>query len=153
MFAHKAGMMPVAKPVLTRLLNERTKAEIVNLAIDVGGKAVRDAIAFMGYNLDLESFLLWLNTYMDNCSVEMNRLFKESTCRYVLKHDLGDNWSLYYKTMLQFIFSEGLKNFINVTDSLLIFEFEYNNDNQEMTIDCITPQKAGSDQIGILYSR
>ena len=57
MFAHKAGMMPVAKPVLTRLLNEKTKAEIVNLAIDVGGKAVRDAIAFMRYNLDLESFL------------------------------------------------------------------------------------------------
>ena len=58
--------------------------------------------------------------------------------------------------MLQFIFSEGLKkriNFINVTDSLLIFEFEYNNDNQDMTIDCITPQKAGSDQLGILYSR
>ena len=44
----------------------------------------------------------------------------------MMRHDLGENWSLYHKTVLELIFKETLNipMQINITNSTLTFSFE-----------------------------
>ncbi|HZA07381.1 MAG TPA: hypothetical protein VE619_06740 [Nitrososphaeraceae archaeon] len=46
---------------------------------------------------------------------------------YILKHEAGENYSLYYKTVLELIFEKALQKIINILTSnntTLVFEFE-----------------------------
>jgi hypothetical protein len=63
----------------------------------------------MKNKMDLESFLSWLDVRMKNSSVEVNHSIEGSTHTYILKHDLGENYSLFQKTVLGLIFNDVLR--------------------------------------------
>jgi hypothetical protein len=89
--------------------------------------------------LDMNSFLLWLENEMNNYAVEIRHIISNkdddtsnnnsSSSRhhtYILKHDAGYNYSLYYKTLLESIFNEVLRKHIStkIKSTMLTFEFE-----------------------------
>ena len=63
---------------------------------------------FMKSKIDLASFLSWLDVRMRNLSVEISHTVEGSTHTYILKHDLGENYSLFQKTVLELIFNDVL---------------------------------------------
>jgi hypothetical protein len=73
----------------------------------------------------LDSFLSWLETRMRNSSVEISHNREGSTHTYVLKHDLGKNFSLFQKTLLESIFGEvlGIHIDCDCSDKILSFRF------------------------------
>jgi hypothetical protein len=118
-------------PLLTELFTNRPKEEIISMARRVGKNIVQSTAIFIEGEkaLDLNSFLSWLEAEMDNYSIEIRHTIKDNGNHhtYILKHDAGENYSLYYKTVLELIFEEALRKNINILTSnnaTLVFEFE-----------------------------
>jgi hypothetical protein len=125
MYASKAGMVPVAKPVVSALFDKMTPQETMELASKVGQSATHDIALFMKSRMDLQSFLSWFEMRMKNSSIEFSHRLVNCTHTYVMKHDLGYNWSLYQKTLLQLMFSQifGKQIDISIYDTTLTFQF------------------------------
>ena len=130
-FEPKAGIIPLSKLVVAELFANRTRDEIIDIARRVGKNAIEDTAAFIKGEklLDLNSFLSWLETEMDHYSIEIRHITKDNGNyhTYILRHNAGENYSLYYKTVLELIFEETLQKNINVLTSnntTLAFEFE-----------------------------
>ncbi|MGC2570099.1 MAG: hypothetical protein WA364_01215 [Candidatus Nitrosopolaris sp.] len=60
MLQARAGMIPIAKPLLIELLKKLSDEEVVTLATEVGKDTMKDIVTFMKGKMDSESFLTWL---------------------------------------------------------------------------------------------
>jgi hypothetical protein len=125
MYAAKAGMIPIAKPVVSALFDKMTPQEIIELASKVGQSAIHDIALFMKSRMDLPSFLSWFEMRMKNSSIELSHKAENSIHTYVIKHDLGYNWSLYHKTLLQLMFNQIFERQVDISiyDTTLMFQF------------------------------
>jgi hypothetical protein len=125
MYASKAGLISVPKPVVSELFDRMTPQETIELASKVGKRSIRDIALFMKGNMDLESFLSWFEARMKNSSIEFSHRLANHTHIYVMKHELGYNWSLYHKTLLQLLFREifGKEIDISIYNTTLTFQF------------------------------
>ncbi len=127
MFMPDAGSIPVAKPIVVQMFQKLTKDEIQNLATKIGKNAIEDMVIFMKGSMDLDSFLKWLEVRMKNCSVDINHIVEKNKHTYIMKHELGENWALYNKTMLETIFKELFEIPFDIrihNDAILIFEIQ-----------------------------
>jgi hypothetical protein len=130
-FEPRTELIPISKPLLTELFTNRSKQEIISMARRLGKNTVLRTARFMKDEklLDLNSFLSWLEAEMDSYSIEIRHTIKDNGSHhtYILKHDAGENYSLYYETVLGLIFEETLQKNINILTSnnaTLAFEFE-----------------------------
>lgn len=123
MYESKVGMIPIARPVVHMLFENMDEKEIVEMACKVGKGAVHDICLFMKSRMDLESFLSWLETRLKSSSMEFSHSVKDGRHVYIIKHDLGRNWSLYHKTILELIFNEALNRRVSIaaTDTTMSF--------------------------------
>lgn len=127
----KVGMIPIAKPVLIQLFENISEDKIIEIATNVGKSAVKDIALFMKHRIDIDSFLEWFETRMKTASVELShQKAKENSNTihsYIIKHDLGNNWSIFHKTIfesvLQELLGKKLKN-VSVTPTMFSFAFE-----------------------------
>jgi hypothetical protein len=111
-FETRVGMVPVAKQVLDALFKKLDEKETINLAEKVGKDTVRDIAIFMKGIIDADSFLSWFETRMK--SFEINRSILHGKHSYIVKHDIGYNWSLYHKTVLELIFHETFEKKVDI---------------------------------------
>jgi hypothetical protein len=120
------GLITLAGPVAEELFNKLDKEEVVRLATEVGKGAVIDLILFMKGNLSPRSFIDWFLSRMKNSSALISAKSNSDGCQsYVIKHDMGGNWSLYHKTLVESIFKEMQKPIrIGATESTLTLEIE-----------------------------
>jgi short-subunit dehydrogenase len=125
MYESRVGLVSFLKPVAAELFKRKSKQEIIEIATSIGKNATNDAALFMKNKMDLESFLSWLDVRMKNSSVEINHSIEGSTHTYTLKHDLGENYSLFQKTVLELIFNDVLRKPIDCSfsDTILSFRF------------------------------
>jgi hypothetical protein len=128
-FEPKVGMVPLSKPVVEELFTKMSKEQIIDIATRVGKNEVENAAMFMkGGKMDLDSFLSWFETRMKNSSIQMSHVFdeKDRTHAYIMKHDIGENWSLYFKEILLYIFNElfGKRVDITISHTMLTFKFK-----------------------------
>jgi hypothetical protein len=126
----KVGMIPIAKPVVMELFENISEAKIIEIAQNVGNDAVKDIALFMKHRMDVESFLEWFETRMKTSSIEISHQRLGDTNgvhSYMIKHDLGKNWSIYHKTIFEYILQgvlqKPMKNVL-VTPTMFGFEFE-----------------------------
>jgi hypothetical protein len=127
-FEPKVGMVPIAKPIVEELFTKMSEEQITDIAMRVGKNEVQNAALFMkGGKLDLESFLSWFESRMKNSSIQINHTYDPNnrTYTYVMKHDICENWSLYFKTILEYIFNEvlGKRVYFNTSNTMLTFKF------------------------------
>ena len=125
-YAPKVGMIPMTKPIIASLFNMMNNEEISGLVSNIGKNVVQDIAYFMKMKTDPDSFLTWFETRMKRSFVEFNHLDENDRHMYVLKHDLGYNWSLYHKKILEKIFNEIFNKPINISisDFMLTIQFE-----------------------------
>lgn len=118
-FQSKAGMVPISKPVVKEIFDNLNTEEVIRIATNVAKKAVYDTALFMkGGKMDPDIFLSWFLLRMQNCSeILKSPEEKGGTNTYVLKHDLGENWSLYHKTVVESIFLEILHKPIHISNT------------------------------------
>ncbi|HEY6885836.1 MAG TPA: hypothetical protein VI278_17520 [Nitrososphaeraceae archaeon] len=128
----KVGMVPLSKPVVQELFTKMSKEQMSDIAMRVGKSEVQNAAIFMkGGKIDLDSFLSWFENRMRNSSIQMSHTFDEKnrTHTYIMKHDICENWSLYFKEILQYIFNEVLGKRIEISTSYSMLTFEFKQDD------------------------
>jgi hypothetical protein len=139
-FVFRAGMIPVAKRVISEAFMKLNEDEVIELATSVGKNALNDIILFMKGKTDLDSFLSWLELWLKknstagfSCTVENGGFH---TC--IMKHNLGWKWSLYHKRVLELILNEilGKKSSttldISITEQMLVFKFKDIKDRETL---------------------
>ncbi|AJM93296.1 MULTISPECIES: hypothetical protein [Nitrosopumilus] len=126
MFEPKVGMVPIAKPIVSALFQKLSEQDTIELAKKIGQSIVSDIATFMKGSMDVDSFVSWFVTRMKISDFEMNHSVKDSRHRYIIKHDLGYNWSLYHKTVLELIFNDVLERKIDfkIKDRIMEISFE-----------------------------
>jgi hypothetical protein len=127
MFESQAGMIPFAKPVVSELLANMSKEEIASLAKNVAKNTVLDSMMVMRGKIDLNSFLSWFENLMEKASIDINHIVENSgsTHKYIVKHNLGENWAFLIENLLQTIFNDTLGiriNVINLSSTTLILQ-------------------------------
>ena len=75
--------------------------------------------------MDIASFLSWLELRMETSSVGISHTVEGDIHTYVMKHDLGENYSLYQKTVLELIFRDIFGKSIDckISNTMLSFRF------------------------------
>jgi hypothetical protein len=131
-FEPKVGMVPLSKPVVEELFTKMSKEQIIDIATRVGKNEVENAAMFMkGGKMDLDSFLSWFETRMKNSSIQMSHVFdeKDRTYNYIIKHDICENWSLYFKEIVLYIFNELFGKRVDITTSHTMLTFKFKVDD------------------------
>lgn len=121
-FESKVGMVPIAKPLVIKLFESMTEDELVGMAESIGKNAAKDIALFMKNMIDIYSFLSWFELRIKNSSAEIkHEVEKDNTHIYIVRHDLGKNWSLYHKIVLELIFEDLIGQPLHVTTSATMF--------------------------------
>ncbi|MDQ4012251.1 MAG: type II toxin-antitoxin system HicB family antitoxin [Thermoproteota archaeon] len=124
MYEGKAGMISVNRRVIKTLFEGLSKEEVVKMSREVAKNEVYNIALFMKgkSKLDVDSFISWFLSRMKNCT-EITENKENYSKIYILKHDLGENWSLYHKTVLDSIFMDYLQTPLqtSITDSTIVF--------------------------------
>jgi hypothetical protein len=123
----KVGMIPVAKPVIAEVFTKLSDDDVIKLATFVGKSTLHDIVLFMKNKIDLDSLLSWLELWLKkNSTAGFSHNVENNIHTCTMKHDLGQKWSLYHKTVLELILRDVLKKHIEiiVSDKILTFKFE-----------------------------
>ena len=129
----KAGMIPVAKPIIAEGFRHLSDDDIIKIAICVGKSTLHDIVLFMKNKIDLDSLLSWLELWLKkNSTAGFSHTVDSNIHTCIMRHDLGHKWSLYHKTVLELILRDILKKHIEViiSDKILTFKFEDDHDGR-----------------------
>lgn len=102
----KIGLVSLNKPVFVKIFENLKEKEVIEIASTVGKDEVRDVALFMKGDVTIDSFMSWFEIQMVNSSVQVSHMSENGMHTFVMKHDLGKNWSLYNKKILELIFDE-----------------------------------------------
>jgi hypothetical protein len=127
MFENKSGMVPVSKPVVKDLFGRLSKEEVIDVSTKIAKNSVYDLALFMKGKVDPDSFISWFLSRMKSCS-EIASTNENGISTFILKHELGENWSLYHKTVVESIFNDFLHKpiHISITGSTMVMNLENN---------------------------
>lgn len=120
-------MIPVAKSILKELFNNMTKEQIYNIAMGSGKKSVHDIILFIKKKIDANTFFSVYKTRMKNSAVDIKHTIEnDSSHTYIIKHDLGQNWSFFQKTIIESVFHEYIKKPIDIkiSENIVIIKYD-----------------------------
>ena len=126
MYESTVGFVIINKQVFVHVFNKLDEKEIVDVATSVGKDEVKNMALFMNGRIDIRSFLAWFELRMINSAVQVSHIHEDDGFhKYVMKHELGKNWSVYHKTILESIFEEvfNKKIDINIDKTMISFEF------------------------------
>ncbi|MDE1811577.1 MAG: hypothetical protein KGH86_05415 [Thaumarchaeota archaeon] len=121
------GFVTINKQVFVHVFGKLSQNEIIDVATRVGKDEVKNIALFMKGTMDIQSFLSWFEIRMTNSSVQVSHIHEadDGFHKYVMKHELGKNWSLYHKTILELIFEEVFDKKINVKIDKTMISFEF----------------------------
>jgi hypothetical protein len=129
MLANKVGMIPIARPIVSEIFQKiMTKEQVIDLANNVAKNVICESVHFMKGSLTLESFLSWIKTRMEHCSnVNYSIDSNSHQVKIIFKHDLGENWSIYHKLIVEQVLDKilAIKNFeIGASSTTLVISFK-----------------------------
>ena len=121
-------MIPINSVVLKELFHNLDKDQVIKLAKDVAKDAVYSLILFMNGKVDFNILVSWYQERMRHCSEISEKQIDNNQYKIIFKHELGENWSLYHKTIIESLCHDYLSKpiEINITSSTIVFNIYYN---------------------------
>lgn len=104
-YQSRIGLVSLNKPVFQKIFEDLSEKKVIEIA-SLGKDEMRDVAMFMKGETDVNSFMSWFEMQMINSSVQVSHMADDGTHTFVMKHELGKNWSLYNKTILELMFEE-----------------------------------------------
>ena len=104
-FANKIGIIPVPKKILDTLGLDMN-AEDVDIIINVIKPVIKDTVLFIKGKYDLKRCIETLEDYMRASGMKSDHRVEGDVHHFIIQHDLGSNWSMFTKQLLQEIFHE-----------------------------------------------
>ena len=126
--AQKAGMVPLPKQLLIMIMEKLSDEQIIQIAENMVTKEIKDIILALKGEHDAQGFVSVIESWAKTSNFPVqHQVLGESSHKYVITHEMGKNWSLYFGVIFTRMFEElGLKNVnCEITDKTLIFSFTY----------------------------
>ena len=108
-FADKIGIIPVPKKILDTLGIDMT-AEEINEIINAIKPIIKDTVLFIKGKYDLKRCIETLEDYMKASGMKSDHRVEGTLHHFIIQHELGSNWSIFTKQLLQEVFHEFLPN-------------------------------------------
>lgn len=138
-FENKIGMMPVPKVILSSLIDkaisiaktsgikdvDRYRDEIIKQAAHIAFGLMKDSVLFMKRQYNLWVVLSVLEEYMKVSGIKADHKIEGSRKHvFIIQHELGENWSLFTKELLELIFQNlaNVRADINTTANTTVAE-------------------------------
>lgn len=124
-YQSRIGLVSLNKNVFLKIFENLKEKEVIEVASTIGKDEIRDAALFMKGNIDINSFMSCFEMQMINSSVQVNHMVDDGNHTFVMKHDLGKNWSLYNKIILELIFKELFHKDLQIRYDKNVFSFRF----------------------------
>ena len=138
-YEKKIGVIPVPRVMMTNLIDkslriaqdsginkiEEMKKQIITEAVEIAYSSLKESVLFMRSDFNLFSVLYILEEYMKVCGLNSEHKFDNGRRHvFTLQHDMGENWSIFSKELLEKIFIElaHVKTNITYTNNTVIAE-------------------------------
>ena len=139
-YENRIGMMPVPKAMLTSLIDKAVdmakkngikeedigpfRDQMIKQVAEVAFNILKDAVLFMKKQYTLWVVLAVLQEYMKVSGINSDHRIGGRKHVFVIKHELGENWSLFTKELLKLIFENlaETRAEINITANMTIAE-------------------------------
>ncbi len=138
-FEPKIGMMPVPKIILSTCFNkailaaneagmnqdeiESHRDEMIKSAAEISFRLIKDSALLMKRTYNLWTVLEILQEYMKVSDMKSNhRIEAGNNHVFMIQHELGENWSLFTKVLLNLIFENlaSVRPDVNTTPNTII---------------------------------
>lgn len=128
--AKKAKMIPLPKSLLVKIMNNLTREQIIQVSEYMVKNEIKDLILILKKEHTVTSFLGAVESWAKTSGFPFNyEDIGGSSHKYVISHEMGKNWSLYFGILFSRILEElGVKHVnFEITDKTLVFSFTYIN--------------------------
>ena len=126
--AKKAGMVPLPKVLLVKIMDKLSKEEILQISEYMVTKEIKDIILVLKKEHSLSAFLEVIESWAKASDFTFSHEeLGGNTHSYVIGHGMGKNWSLYFGYLFTRMFEElGIPHVnFEITDKNLIFNFTF----------------------------
>ncbi|HKG40521.1 MAG TPA: hypothetical protein VKA98_00105 [Nitrososphaeraceae archaeon] len=118
-YENRIGMMPVPKIMLSSLIDkaitiaknngikdiEPYRDDIIKQAAEIAFSLMKDSVLFMEKQYNLWAVLSVLEEYMKVSGIKADHKIEAGRKHvFIIQHELGENWSLFTKELLELIF-------------------------------------------------
>ena len=105
-FVGDIGFMYMQKPLLRALFDKLSEKEMTNLAKTIGYSRSRDAILFINGKFNMPGIIKVVKLWLTSSNIPIRTIEKEDSIEFIVQHNLGSKWSIYFTTILKELFSE-----------------------------------------------
>ncbi len=125
--ATAAGWVVMPKPFLIELFKVIDSDTIEKVITKLSSRMAKDISLYMRGKHDLNSWLSIIRARCARSEFNLTEYEDETKHELIIQHDMGENWSLYFKTYFQNIFHDiGVKAEFDYTDNTLVIKIEKN---------------------------
>lgn len=138
-YENKIGMMPVPRVILSSLIDKAISVakssgiknvdlyrdQIIKQAAELAFTIMKDSVLFMKKQYNLWVVLSVLEEYMKVSGIKADHKLEGSRKHvFIIQHELGENWSLFTKELLELIFQKlaNVSAEFNVTPNTTVAE-------------------------------
>ena len=113
-FEDKTSLIHLNALVVKELFNRLSRDEAIKIGREISRDAIYNIILFMNGEVNLDILISWYKNRMRVCSSISDKKENNGTHKIIFKHDLGENWSFYHKSILESICHDILSEPIKV---------------------------------------
>lgn len=126
--AKKAGMVPLPKVLLVKIMDKLTREQVVQIAEYMVKNEIKDIILLLQKEHTVSSFMAAVESWAKTSGFPfVHESMGKSSHKYVISHEMGKNWSLYFGIIFTRIFEELKASHVSfeITDKTMNFSFTY----------------------------
>ncbi|MGI0045606.1 MAG: hypothetical protein ACREBB_00250 [Nitrosotalea sp.] len=125
MNAIAAGWVAMPKPFLIELFKLIDKEKIEKTITALSVRMAKDMTLYMRGKHDLNSWLSMLRARSSRSDFNWTEYEDDGELEIIMQHDMGENWSLYFKTFYENVFHDlGVKTEFDYTDNTLVIKIQ-----------------------------
>ena len=105
-FVGDVGFMYMQKPFLRALFEKINEKEILNLGKTIGYTRTRDAVLFINGKVDKSGIINVIGLWLSSSKIPARVITNTESIKFIVQHNLGKKWSIYFITVLETLFAE-----------------------------------------------
>ncbi len=126
--AADAGWAVMPKPFLIELFKVIEKDKIEKVITKLSSRMAKDISLYMRGKHDLPSWLSLIRARCARSAFDLTEYEDERKHDLIMQHNMGENWSIYFKTYFENIFHDlGVKTEFDYTDNTLVMKIDKGN--------------------------
>ena len=105
-FVSDVGFMYMQKPLLRALFEKISDKDVTQVSKTIGYARTRDAVLFIGGKVNVKAIVDVVKLWLTSSKIPIRVIEKEESIEFIVQHNLGKKWSIYFVTLLKELFSE-----------------------------------------------